>query len=62
MTHGSRAVGIFSSSVLSTVAPVEILRASSSGDSAVIVIVSSTAAFMVSESVVLRFRLTITAS
>jgi hypothetical protein len=44
---------------LSIVAPVEILRASSSGDSAVIVIVSETAAFIASSTVVLRLRLTI---
>ncbi|MNC92066.1 hypothetical protein D3C83_84290 [compost metagenome] len=59
MTQGSRAVGIFSSSVLSIVAPVETLRASSNGDSAVMVMVSSTAAFIISSTVVLRLRLTI---
>ena len=43
MAQGSRAVGIFSSSVCETVAPVEMRRESSSGDSAVTVMTSSTA-------------------
>ena len=42
--QGSRDVGIFSSSVWLTVAPVEIRRSSSSGLSAVTVMTSSTAA------------------
>ena len=54
MAQGSRAVGIFSSSVWLTVAPVEIRRSSSSGDSAVTVITSSTAAFIVTSISVLR--------
>ncbi len=43
IAQGSRAVGIFSSSVWLTVAPVEIRRSSSSGLSAVTVMTSSTA-------------------
>jgi hypothetical protein len=54
MAQGSRAVGIFSSSVCATVAPVLMRRSSSSGDSAVTVITSSTAAFMVTSIEVLR--------
>ena len=42
--QGSREVGIFSSSVWLTVAPVEMRRSSSSGLSAVTVMTSSTAA------------------
>ncbi|HXT21095.1 MAG TPA: hypothetical protein VN923_10115 [Thermoanaerobaculia bacterium] len=54
IAQGSRAVGIFSSSVDATVAPVEMRRSSSSGDSAVTVMTSSTAACSVTSMVVLR--------
>ncbi len=53
MVHGSREVGISASSVAFTVAPVEILRSSSSGLSVVTVMTSSTAEFMVISRVVL---------
>jgi hypothetical protein len=54
IAQGSRAVGIFSSSVDATVAPVEMRRSSSRGDSAVTVITSSTAACRVTSIEVLR--------
>jgi len=54
MAQGSRAVGIFSSSVCATVAPVLIRRSSSSGDSVVTVMVSSIADWRVTSMLVLR--------
>ena len=56
--QGSRAVGIFESSVWLTVLPVRIDFSSSSGDSAVTVITSSTAAESEISIVVLRPTLT----
>ena len=54
MTHGSRAVGIFSSSTSLTVVPVVILRSSRIGLSAVTVIPSSTAELIATSTLELR--------
>ena len=58
--HGSRAVGIFSSSTWLTLVPVESFRSSSSGLSEVTVIVSSSAAVSTRGTLVLRPRATTT--